>query len=195
MSHYPSLFISCEDWHNNACLNFQSDMSYGYIEGYIRAGDILADYIAEHARDQDALIYPILFCYRHHLELRMKEIIKQGRILLNEGVDYEDGHKLGNLWPLCREIIAKVWDSDAYKEEIKLIDHFVSEMETVDRQSDAFRYWETSKKSGRKPHLEGIKHVNIRHYRECIKSMTDFLDGVAMGIDVHLSHMQDSYLD
>ena len=186
MSTYPSLFKIDRDAHNNACLNFLADMSYGYIKGYLRAGDILADHVDEHARDQDTLIYPIIFCYRHHLELRMKEIIKSGRELLDGSGDYDDGHRLAVLWGCCRRIMFQIWPDQVVPEEVSLIDHFISDLDKVDTGSYSFRYWESTKKSGRTPNLEGIKHINIRHFRECVKSMTDFLSGVAMGIDAYL---------
>jgi hypothetical protein len=67
MEEDSSLFILGEDSHNNACLNFLDDMSYGYIQGYLRTGEILADYINEKGVEQDMLIYPLLFSYRHHM--------------------------------------------------------------------------------------------------------------------------------
>ncbi|HHS8916416.1 TPA: hypothetical protein ACTVMT_005267, partial [Escherichia coli] len=46
-----------------------------YTEGYRRAADILINHIDESGRDQDFLVYPVLFLYRHHLELLIKQII------------------------------------------------------------------------------------------------------------------------
>ena len=67
MEENSSLFILGEDWHNNACLDLFDDTSYGYIQGYLRTGEILADYINEPGVEQDMLIYPLLFSYRHHI--------------------------------------------------------------------------------------------------------------------------------
>lgn len=192
MNNYPSLFRSdSHDWHNNACLNFMPDMSYGYIEGYLRAGDILVDYVNEQASGQDVLVYPIIFCYRHHLELRMKEIIKLGRNLLDGKGDYDDNHQLTVLWRDCRTIVLRVWAENEAPGELPLIDHFITELDRADSKSDGFRYWESTKRSGRTPNLEGIGHINIRHFRDCMKAMTDFLGSAALGISVYLEQSRE----
>ncbi|GJH64862.1 hypothetical protein [Escherichia coli] len=62
----PGLLASDSDWHNNACLNYMPDHGTAYTEGYRRAADILINHIDESGRDQDFLVYPVLFLYRHH---------------------------------------------------------------------------------------------------------------------------------
>lgn len=61
---FEPLFKSDSDWHNNACLNFQYDMSHGYINGYKLAADSLVVKVNETGRDQDYLVYPIVFLYK-----------------------------------------------------------------------------------------------------------------------------------
>lgn len=167
-------------------------MSYGYIEGYRRAGDILSDYVYSTSRFQDTLIYPILFCYRHHLELRLKEIIRSGRMLLDEGTDYDDGHSLVCLWNTSKKVIIKVIQETP--NEINLIDHFISEIDQIDASSDAFRYWETSKNKQRKKHLIGIRHIDIRNYRECMENIADFLDTISFGYNMLIDRKNDQEL-
>ena len=197
MSKYPSLFEKgLPDWHNNACLNW-TDMSYGYIEGYLRAANLLVDHINEHGRDQDTLVYPIIFCYRHHLEIRMKEITKQGRNLLHGSGDYEDGHRLTPLWVNCKSILLQVYEEFETPDEIAMIHQFVEELDKIDAGSDGFRYWESSKgkKSKqvipRKPSLRDLREVNIRHFKDCANAMAKFLEGASMGIGAYLQHQQE----
>ncbi len=47
------------------------------MEGYRRGARLLVEHVDEHARDQDFLVYPIMFLYRHHIELALKNIILQ----------------------------------------------------------------------------------------------------------------------
>jgi len=58
---FKPLFTSVSDWHNNACLNFLSYMSYGYIEGYLQAADTLVEDVKNDGSDKDFLVYPIVF--------------------------------------------------------------------------------------------------------------------------------------
>lgn len=66
------------DWHNNACLNATWGVDQAaYLEGYRCGARLLVEHVTEHARDQDFLVYPIIFLYRHHVELALKNIILQ----------------------------------------------------------------------------------------------------------------------
>jgi hypothetical protein len=66
------LFKSDADWINNACLNFKEDQLNLYAIGYKRAAELLLEHVKNSGRDQDTLVYPIIFLYRHYLELRLK---------------------------------------------------------------------------------------------------------------------------
>ena len=62
--------------------------------GYKYAADILVEALGEEMGQgkQDYLVYPIGYCYRHYLEVRLKEIIQMG------GYEYPKGHDLLCLW-------------------------------------------------------------------------------------------------
>src|SRR5947209_3389712 len=55
-----------------------------YAEGY----KALADAGVEHAKrwDMDIVVYPIIFCYRQYLELRLKELIVTAGALLDQNL-------------------------------------------------------------------------------------------------------------
>jgi hypothetical protein len=68
-----------KDWQTNADLNTDGvPADYVYAEGYHRAGQILADYVIEKKWDQDLLVCPIVFLYRHYVELQLKRLIPLG---------------------------------------------------------------------------------------------------------------------
>jgi hypothetical protein len=179
---YPELFKSDSDWKNNACLNFAGDMSIGYIIGYKLAADKLVEYVTSEGKDQDFLVYPITFLYRHHLELLLKSIISNGNELLGTKTTSKLDHGIERLWTEARGLIIKIW-KDVPK-EIEKIDHFINQFAKVDPSSEAFRYTKTKK--GVKT-LQGITHINIRHLSECIDSVSEFLDSARMGLDGCLS--------
>ena len=87
-----------------ACLNasWGSDQA-AYTEGYRRGARLLVEYVAENARDQDFLVYPILFLYRHHIELALKNLVMQAPYLIDRDLtDVEKSrlgkHRLDWLW-------------------------------------------------------------------------------------------------
>jgi len=72
------------DWHNTALLNEMQGAHdpWRYAEGYKRAAGILVRHVQEDRFGKDLLVYPIIFLYRHHLELALKRIIRRSPKLL-----------------------------------------------------------------------------------------------------------------
>ena len=60
----------------------------------------------------------------------------------------------------------------------------VADIESKDPSSDAFRYWEGSKKSKRAKSVENIAYVDIKIYQQNMKQVTNFLDEVADKFDI-----------
>lgn len=48
---------------------------YRLINGYKLAADLLVEEVAAETWRKDVLIYPIVFCYRHYLELILKSLL------------------------------------------------------------------------------------------------------------------------
>lgn len=167
------LFMPDEDWHNNAKLNFSHDFSL-FAEGYKKAADILVANIEENdGQDVDYLVYPIAFLYRHHLELRFKEIIKEGELLLAKSNRFPMHNKLDSLWERAKQIINEVWENEPRAvEEFWHIDHIVSELSMTDPKSDSFRFPVGT--DGRNS-LAGFNLINVRHLREEIEKTYEFL--------------------
>jgi HEPN domain-containing protein len=176
---FPPLFMSDADWLNNACINQKvtHDLDL-FAEGYKTAGDALVRNVVESCSHQDTLVYPIVFLYRQHIELRLKEIIREGLSLLDEGQDFPKTHRLDRLWPTVKEIIEKLWpDEDV--EQFGIIGHVVDEVSALDPESMSFRYPED--KCGNNP-LSGLTHINLRHLSEMIDEVYNLLFGVSAAI-------------
>lgn len=151
-----------------------------YILGYKTAADLIAQKVIETDRDQDSLIYPIAFLYRQYIELQLKDIINESRILLSEGYGFPEHHKIKALWELAsqlmRKIIATVDESAGEyitSEDFAFIETMVSEFVEVDPGSMAFRY--PKNKLGYSS-LEEIRHINIRNLAEQITELSKRLE-------------------
>ena len=102
------------DWHNNACLNVTwGDDQIGYTEGYRRGARLLVEHVVENAQDQDYLVYPIIFLYRHHIELALKGIIRRAPFLIDRQLtDTEKKHlgkhRLNLLWADLKPMLAEI---------------------------------------------------------------------------------------
>lgn len=99
------------DWHNHACLSGGNPVAY--VEGYRRGAEILVQFVNDNGRDQDFLVYPILFLYRRHLELAMKRIIRRLPRLLYRGLTSNEigqlrQHSLPNLWQALKPRVSSI---------------------------------------------------------------------------------------
>ena len=174
----PGLLASDIDWHNNACLNYMPDHGTAYTEGYRRAADILINHIDESGRDQDFLVYPVLFLYRHHIELIIKQIIGLALALTEEPDKRQykkDDHNLNTLWPLAQKLILDV--DDSYRpSDFKIVKEVVKALHQVDERATDFRY---ARRNDGTRSLEGIHYVNTRRFGEKMGEASDLLDGIA----------------
>lgn len=177
---FESVFAADDDWKNNACIGRLPDSLELYTIGYKKAGDILVRYVMERGEDQDMLIYPIVFVYRHYIELRLKEIIKEGRILLDKPGSFPEHHKILDLWNVAKDIALKVFENDI--KDIAYAEHIIKEFHKIDPDSFAFRYPTEKAKNGGEKTLEGITHINIRRLSEHVTELEKDLEDISMGI-------------
>ena len=63
--------------------------------GYKDAADLLVDSLHEKGRN-DALVFPIVFCYRHYVGLRLKALAESARWFTGE--EFKHTHNLVTLW-------------------------------------------------------------------------------------------------
>ena len=111
----------------------------------MRAGAALIDECEREPVDRHFLVYPILFNYRHSLELAIKWIIdrygRYARVWLGED---ERDHDLWALWQLCKTVIDKV-GSAGDDEALNAVERIVKDFHDLDKSSMAFRYPTTKK--------------------------------------------------
>ena len=83
-----------------------------YIAGYKAAGDRLIGTLRKYrVPTANGMVYPILYLYRHYLELRLKETIESGNMLRPKTKRLECegfGHNLDRAWQECRKILRKL---------------------------------------------------------------------------------------
>jgi hypothetical protein len=100
------LLAESDDWEKAAAFSRDPSSRAAHIwSGYMRAGGALIDACERDPSDRHHLIYPIMFCYRHGLEVAMKWIV--GRYGPSAGVP-KPNHNLWDLWLCCKKIIIEI---------------------------------------------------------------------------------------
>jgi len=184
------IFSAGPDWRLNARLNFLHDHDFTYTDGYRLAGNILSRRVKRTKRDQDTLIYPIVFLYRHHLELRLKGIIRDGYALFGEKLpefkeDILTKHDLNNLWKVSKDVLTLYYDRDVKKdpEALLRIEECIMQFHKIDPGSFSFRY-ATDKKGVAS--AGDVSHVNVAQLQAQFSYLAKFLDAVYTGITITL---------
>jgi hypothetical protein len=184
------------DDYYNACLNPSwGDADHGYTEGYRRGARLLVEHVVEHQRNQDYLVYPIIFLYRHHIELALKNILRRVPYLLDRELtqpeeSHLNKHRLDLLWQDLRLMINAVGATAGWgpfnPAELEGIDEHITQLSAMDPDSYAFRY--TRSKKGNPALPPDVKLINLRHFAEMIERLGDALDG----LDMATSHLEDA---
>jgi len=186
------LFRADADWHLNACINCYPPLLSIVASSYREGAEVLARATADGKATLDLAILPIVFLYRHYLELTIKDVIDTLRSLEGEGEGYPQHHNLKNLWSEATRLV-RMHYGQRTPPEFDRVQSCIDEFEVHDPESFSFRY-PTDKKG--KAALRGIKHINVRHLYETMERVSALLEGI--GCDLHhkldlISEMQSGY--
>jgi hypothetical protein len=151
--------------------NSIGERNYRLSEGYKLAGDVLVQNFLGEPRDHNNLMYPILFCYRHYVEISLKEIIEKHGPWVNVVLS-ERNHKLPELWKLFLQI-ATAFDNDPSDEAAAAVSVCIDEFSKYDPMSFAFRY-PTYKETGALIPLE-FGTIDLVSLHDVMNGIANFL--------------------
>ena len=156
-----------------------------YTLGFKEAADAMIARGIE-SRAQDLVLFPSLYCYRHALELILKELIYMGQKLRYEPRVIRTTHSLTVLWPQARAVISEAFESDEDAAQLDAIQAVVNELAAIDFGGEMFRYSHDKGGTTRTipPELE---RVNLAHVAGVMRKVFGLLfgsmDGIAALID------------
>lgn len=177
------------DWRGVACVNFGSP-EIGYVEGFLRAADLAVQHVLKTGNDQDYLVYPIVFCYRQHLELRIKGLLLDACCLLGESLPSKElmgKHKLMPIWRMLCPLLDRIFDNAS---ELMIVGDRLQEFEDLDPDSFAFRY--ATSKAGKSLLPKDLEQVNLENLRDTMQKIADMLDAADTGVKVYLDNKAEA---
>ena len=170
------------DDNGNHALIAENDFSRFVLmsEGYRQSADVLVDRALENMAETDTLIYPILFLYRHALELNLKYIINvYGRKV---GVDpVWNSHDFAVLWPRFLEVLDGFGTVDPDKAD-QVVGGVIAQFGNIDPGSFSHRY--PADRWG-----NPIPLVQDRIDLETLKDVMDGVFGYFTGADGYLDDL------
>lgn len=144
-----------ETWHHGAMLGGPAD-SFDLAESYRLAADILVEQVLMHKHQAWELVYPIMFNYRHCLELYLKMIVTPGR------------HR-HSLQGLLSNLIRHVRDTH-HQAVPKWFTDAILELHEFDEKSTTFRYSDVGVRSVKNPG-DGEYWVDLAEFQKLMRSV------------------------
>jgi hypothetical protein len=157
--------------------------------GYRRAAEVLVEYTQTHG-NETFLFYPIVFMYRHYVELMLKKLIvaldepgirrspelsEEQRKKLCQG---RKAHSLQMLWDLVRERLKAL--GTGTPEDIEGVNFYIRQLDEIDPGAVSFRYTnaiEETKARLKKAQKAGLD-VDIHTFAEAMDRLANYLEGV-----------------
>jgi hypothetical protein len=162
--------------------------------GYRRAACILAERAFERG-DEVFLLYPVVFLYRHHVELMLKSLIyafDHPSVRQNTGAHELDeadrknltsgkkAHSLQWLWGRLLPVVKTLGCDIQHFETVDGISFYLQQLNEIDPGSVNFRY--TTAIAGTKAKLRKLQkpgaEVNIQTFAIAMERLANYLDGL-----------------
>lgn len=166
---------------NYAYHGYKSGAFSSYSMAYMEAADRLVQ--TPHERSFDTLTLPIVFLYRHYVELTLKELIDLGNKKYGKpSTPYLDGilkgHRIDLLWQELKPLLQQAHSAEE-SEEIEAVEACVMEFSNVDEGSFSFRY-PVDKKNNltlkNNPRLRDLEYIDVHHLAEKMGSIDAFFN-------------------
>lgn len=149
---------------------------YSQVNGFYLASSHLIEGALAAENDSihnDRLIYPILYCYRHYLELQLKDLVRRARLSLGlEPKEYR-GHGLLKLWRRLDHLLRSI--PLVYRGRFEALVNCIKRFEHVDQRSTRFRYVYPSEALPRT--------INLRNLKDVMEKLHDEFKGIEAAIN------------
>lgn len=158
----------------NAWFSGRADL-VAHVEGYRRAADLVWRQIESEPRIAgiDFLVFPMVFLYRHYVELCLKDIIASGIYLETGTGSYPATHNLGELWKEARGHLERIGPGCS-DEALASMTEMITQLDQLDPGSFTFRYPITKALTPTLPQNGGL---NLALFHEGMEKMTGFFEG------------------
>lgn len=141
---------------------------------------MLADLGIEHGIT-NMVVYPVVYCYRQHLELGLKHIAQLvQRYEGNRSPTPPKGHNLVTLWEAVRPKLESIFsDEPTLRADLDTVEAQIHQFDSVDRIGDAFRYPVHIDNSDSLP---GLESLDLRNCQLVVGGISTLFTGIIDGL-------------
>lgn len=159
------------------------------IEGYREASFVLIEELLNnHNQDWlkiDSFIYPVIFNFRHYLEIIIKDTLRYYRLInnevLNDQIGFKNTHSLKTLWSELKPYLEQTYSAEVnLKDDLLAVEQLIDEIEEKDKGSFSFRYpYEGSKKIETPVQFTlPSMTIEIENLKLVMKKLSNFFEGI-----------------
>lgn len=141
--------------------------------GYKEAADLLVERATHDRASRDFLVYPIIFCYRHFLELILKQTLALHGASVGIPANWSS-HDILELWESVFEMYRRFGAEDSSKAD-PVVMACITEFSKIDPVSFSFRY-PTNKKG--EPLPLALERLDLLQLRDVMTALSNYFDGV-----------------
>lgn len=125
-------------WRDVALVGGPTSRAFPYAIGFKEAADRLVDAVLA-SRMQDLTLFPILYLYRHAIELALKDLVYEDQRYDGLTPVVLITHKLSVLWPRARQVMERIFP-EGDTTELDTIGRLIDELDAADPDGSSFRY-------------------------------------------------------
>lgn len=120
---------------NGGPYNFQD-----YALGYFEAGSRIVSSLMSDQWMLDIIIYPLVFTYRHGIELSLKDLAVQLPLVWDEESAVRSTHVLSDNWETVKTYLKREQELDPEDTLIDQVDTILKDFLEIDQNGQVFRY-------------------------------------------------------
>lgn len=171
-----------------------------YTGGYKEAGDLLLQH-ALRAGKQHILVYPIIFLYRHYIELQLKEIIMNNRSYLGKSEVFPKYHNIDRLWEICKQDLMEIDKPLVEQLSQKRYEEIMGQYDALGKDLSQFSQWDPDSQHFRypidtkgNPIVLDLHSINFKELEELMHRISGLLDGIGLGAYEYLAAKREMLL-
>jgi hypothetical protein len=170
-----------------------NETPYAMAEAFKEAGDCIVAEATTSPMHPDRYFYPILFLYRHYLELQLKNLIRLGYRLHDMVPNKQqkgtlDKHYLDSLWRQTKDLIARTW-LDENGGDLKSLETAITAFHEIDGTGEAGRYYKDKK--GNVLLADAPTHISLEHLRDVVDRIYRLLSGCECAFREYLAQKSE----
>jgi hypothetical protein len=152
---------------------------YPYVKGYTITVETLLRRATRCPHEAKFLIIPILYNFRHAVEIQLKNIICLTENFQEGNLQYPKGHNLKKLWMVAKRLCGEGMVIPEWKQS-ELSEALILELDRLDEAGDKFRFPENTAGKAHFPH-DG-RAFSLERLRKSLPQVLDFLDTIEFGL-------------